>query len=310
MTASYGVIYVITNAVNGKRYVGQTTAQSPLARWKDHLKLARNGTKSALYAAIRKHGSEHFSFEVVCGLQDKLSLDAAEDSWIQSLGTLTPRGYNLRSGGANGKHHSASIAKLKATLALPGVKIEHRARAREIMARPGMKEKQSAAMTAAMARPEVRAKHAAIQADPDFQVRHSEGIKAALARPEIKAKQIAGLIGALKRPEVQANIRAGLKIANDRPEVKERRSAVFRGRRWIHNDKQTRRIKKGDPLPPGWSYGRAPVSEAIKVSLARPEIRRKKSVATKGRRWIHDGHQRRRLKCGEMLPEGWAYGVI
>ena len=64
----YGNIYKITNTVNTKLYFGQTR-QSPNRRWSQHKQAAKNGGKMILYNAIRLHGINNFTFEVVCECQ-------------------------------------------------------------------------------------------------------------------------------------------------------------------------------------------------------------------------------------------------
>ena len=88
-------IYVITNMINGKKYVGLTNSLSK--RWNKH-KNAK-GSAPALHAAIKKYGYENFDF---CHYADTFGPDAAkiiEISLIRDLGTLAPTGYNLTSGG-------------------------------------------------------------------------------------------------------------------------------------------------------------------------------------------------------------------
>jgi group I intron endonuclease len=88
-------IYVITNMVNGKKYVGLTNSLSK--RWNKHKNA--NGSIPALHSAIKKYGVENFDF---CHYADTFGSDAAkfiEINLIRDLGTLAPLGYNLTSGG-------------------------------------------------------------------------------------------------------------------------------------------------------------------------------------------------------------------
>lgn len=92
------IIYVITNDVNGKQYVGQTR-QSLKRRWMEHVCDANHGSRCAIHCAIRKYGVEHFhiqQIDVACSTDE---LDYKECYWIETLNTMTPNGYNLVSGG-------------------------------------------------------------------------------------------------------------------------------------------------------------------------------------------------------------------
>lgn len=55
-------IYLITNKVNGKYYVGRTT-RTIEARWKEHIKCMNSGDNRHLYLAMRKYGLENFIIE-------------------------------------------------------------------------------------------------------------------------------------------------------------------------------------------------------------------------------------------------------
>ena len=89
------VIYLITNKINGKRYVGQTIR--PLSeRWKDH---CRANDNNYFHNAIRKYGKENFELKIIDAATNGLELDAKEIYWINKLNTLFPHGYNLKQGG-------------------------------------------------------------------------------------------------------------------------------------------------------------------------------------------------------------------
>lgn len=106
-------VYVITNTVNGKQYVGQTVS-SPKTRWYQHVSEAKNGRKGscALYAAIRKYGAEAFTLNAIAAGASQIELDEAEQQWISQLGTLAPNGYNLKTGGSRGRHTAEARAKM------------------------------------------------------------------------------------------------------------------------------------------------------------------------------------------------------
>ena len=91
-----GVIYRITNKINGKPYVGQT--RKKLSRRISQHKSRSKKAKSGVDAAIKKYGWENFTVEVieVCPVKQ---LNEREKFWIKELGTRAPHGYNLTDGG-------------------------------------------------------------------------------------------------------------------------------------------------------------------------------------------------------------------
>lgn len=89
------MIYKITNAVNGKVYIGKT---ADLERRKaEHMKKRRH----FIGKAINKYGPGAFVFEVLEGeIEDEALLNAREMYWIEALRSHDERfGYNLTLGG-------------------------------------------------------------------------------------------------------------------------------------------------------------------------------------------------------------------
>jgi hypothetical protein len=66
----FGSVYVITNLINGKQYVGQTI-QSVAKRFKQHSSDNRSGRH--MHASIKFHGEENFSIEEVVTCFDQKS---------------------------------------------------------------------------------------------------------------------------------------------------------------------------------------------------------------------------------------------
>lgn len=106
----YGVIYVVTNTVNGKQYVGQTTKTAE-QRWKGHT--SKSSNCRALWNAIQKYRVESFTLGVVGTGSDKQDLDAKESEWVAKLGTMAPNGYNLTTGGDSGGSWSQETNELR-----------------------------------------------------------------------------------------------------------------------------------------------------------------------------------------------------
>lgn len=88
-----GIIYKVTNKVNGKSYIGQTRYTLEF-RWRQHLHKKDN---VYFHNAIKKYGAENFSLEVLeeCDV-DKLN--SREIFYIAKYNTFE-NGYNLTLGG-------------------------------------------------------------------------------------------------------------------------------------------------------------------------------------------------------------------
>lgn len=53
------LVYQVTNAINGKSYIGYTSKTLD-ERWRGHIKSSRKGSQFHFHAAIRKHGESAF----------------------------------------------------------------------------------------------------------------------------------------------------------------------------------------------------------------------------------------------------------
>ena len=105
-----GCIYKITNAVNGKAYIGKTKNDAKTTRIREHFK--GHGGARILARAMAKYGVDVFSWEI---LQDGVIpelLDSYEIELIQSHNTASPNGYNLTHGGEGGIHTPESKRKI------------------------------------------------------------------------------------------------------------------------------------------------------------------------------------------------------
>lgn len=84
-------IYVVTNTVNGKQYVGCTVR--PLAgRWKTVL---GGATRRPIKEAVETYGFEAFVCEIVEECPDEERFDRTA-ALIAKLHTVVPDGYNRR----------------------------------------------------------------------------------------------------------------------------------------------------------------------------------------------------------------------
>jgi group I intron endonuclease len=113
MDNPYGVIYKLTSP-SGKVYVGQTTDFA-----KRMYTYAYKGCRMQRYlsAAIKKYGWGSFTKEIIDSADYQEYLDFLESYYIEKLGTMDEaKGYNLKSGGANGSPSQSTRARISAAL--------------------------------------------------------------------------------------------------------------------------------------------------------------------------------------------------
>lgn len=122
----YGIIYCITNLVNGKRYIGQTTM--PLyKRWHAHKKA--NGRCISIAAAIKKYGVDAFEIIEIDRAFSREELDEKEVAHIAAANTLDPQfGYNLRPGGMSATFSEETRALMSARKKGGTLAEEHKAK--------------------------------------------------------------------------------------------------------------------------------------------------------------------------------------
>lgn len=115
---TFGVIYKITNKINGKAYIGKT--QDFNERQFAHYKASKNKNSyiSVLYRAINKYGWKNFNWEIICECETLEELNEKEIYFIKEYKTFihdeNSNGYNLTLGGdgISGHKHSEESLKL------------------------------------------------------------------------------------------------------------------------------------------------------------------------------------------------------
>lgn len=112
-------IYLITNTINDKKYVGQTV-QTLKQRFARHSWKCNNG-RSAIASAIQKYGKDEFTIELIEECTSQTELNIRELYWIEYYNTLSPNGYNLRST-IDGRGSCSEETKLKISKANKGRK--------------------------------------------------------------------------------------------------------------------------------------------------------------------------------------------
>ena len=105
-----GYIYLLTNKITNKKYIGQTMCKDINSRWNTYKKLIKCSIGRYLYNAFIKYGISNFKFQIVCICFDQ-DCNKYEEEYIEYYNTIVPNGYNLQSGGNNRIQHPESIQK-------------------------------------------------------------------------------------------------------------------------------------------------------------------------------------------------------
>jgi group I intron endonuclease len=107
-------IYLIQNKLDLKIYVGQT--RNPKIRWNQHKVRAKNNSPQYIHNAMRFHGVDNFTFQIIEEYSLEKDVNEAEEFWIQFFQTRDSNiGYNLTSGGCGSrgfKHSKESKIKM------------------------------------------------------------------------------------------------------------------------------------------------------------------------------------------------------
>lgn len=93
------LIYIITNDINDKVYIGQTT--KPLEqRIAGHRNSMMSGVDTHIYRAMRKYGWDKFHFKQIATAEDQEDLNFLEQYYITKYDSIRS-GYNMALGGSN-----------------------------------------------------------------------------------------------------------------------------------------------------------------------------------------------------------------
>ena len=145
-----GLIYIATNQVNGKSYIGKTVEYP--RRKKDHL---RATGKTHFDAAIRKYGCDAFEWGILESEIPESELLRRESFWIAHHGTIES-GYNhilIGTDGSGGTLSDATKAKISEA------KLQLSAEGKNPMHDPEVVARQAASQSKAMRRLGAEGKH-------------------------------------------------------------------------------------------------------------------------------------------------------
>lgn len=116
------IIYMATNKVNGKKYIGKTI-RGLKKRKSQHLRDVRNGSQSHFHRAIRFYGEDVFVWEVIyVGSSDEEILQK-EIEFISIHDTYN-NGYNLTKGGEGLSGYSFNFGENSGNAILTEVKVK------------------------------------------------------------------------------------------------------------------------------------------------------------------------------------------
>lgn len=106
----YGFIYITTNKINGKKYIGQ---KKYMKGWEDYL-----GSGTILRRSIDKYGKENFTREILSIAYSIEELNNLEADFIEKYDAVESKDYyNIASGGHGGftgrGQHASEETKLK-----------------------------------------------------------------------------------------------------------------------------------------------------------------------------------------------------
>jgi hypothetical protein len=217
MQAYYGVVYRHFHVVDGveRGYVGQTVRKAEF-RFNDYLGDAEKGFDHPFCEAIRKHGKESFTTEILEYIYtNHADLNAAELFWGNWYNALVDQGgYSLRVG----NNPARMSAKTKKQIGESNKIAYSTAEAREA---------QSVRSKANYDNPEYVAKFQAgikkRSENPDFGAKVSEGKVRKWGDPEWAAKQ------PVNDPERQAKLQAAARLVTSKPEFGEAISVRLKG---------------------------------------------------------------------------------
>ena len=171
------IIYKITNLINGKIYIGQTT-RTLEERISNHIYQKR---KSLIHQAIVKYGWENFKAEIVEVCKNIEELNDREKYWIAHYDCISPNGYNLTDGGSNGIRSKATLKKMSRI-------------SKERLKDPELRARITKALTGRKDSEEVKANKSVAQKkryeeNPEACKIQSEGLHRRFSKPEEREKQ-------------------------------------------------------------------------------------------------------------------------
>ena len=227
---TYGVVYKISNSIDGKKYIGLTTAAIK-RRLQKHWCVARSGEGQALHEAMRavigeygdENAEQYFGIEIVEHCSSREELNRAEAEWVAREGARedTGWGYNLTDGGGGGRAPSARTrTKMAASQRnRPPITEEARVNKRQAQkrrwSRPEERQAQSLRVRERFSHSEARDAHklrmTEITSRPEWRMHVLTANIAYWSNPESHQKQSLLMIQKLADPTIRTHMSEGQK---------------------------------------------------------------------------------------------------
>jgi group I intron endonuclease len=333
-------LYLITNMLNGKKYVGITI--SMLRRTRTH---GARREKTKLARALRKYGKENFLFEPILyciSEYDATWLCQTEADKIIEYNSIND-GYNIIAAKGRVGPYGESFAELIAAAHARKTPEERSAIARRAKATMTPIERREAALKGSLAPgndPKLKAERMRslrVSQSPERrrQIGRSGGLASTanrtseqkrqsgiiltesyrlLVTPEERREAFNKGLGKLTAVQLSENGRKGVAIINANRTSSER-SALARkagkARFAAMSPAERSVLAKKANTSAILALAKKTSEERSAIAIKGVATRRARGIITtvhKGGRWINNGNIRKRLRIDELLPTGWSCG--
>jgi group I intron endonuclease len=220
---NYNFVYITTNLVNGKQYVGDHSTND--------LDDGYLGSGLLIQKSVSKYGKKNFERKIIKICETKEEAFNLQKKYINEYNTLSPNGYNIspKGGvGVNGCHASETKEKIRGSLrGIPKTK-EHIENIRKILGVQGAWNK-------------------GIPISEDMRDKIVESNKK-------RREKNHPMYGKTHTEESKEKMRGHRGQMNEIH--KQNMSNSHKGKFYINDGIITKQLKKGDQIPSGWELGR------------------------------------------------------
>ena len=110
---SYGIVYKVTNMLNDKVYIGQTTLELKRRKRQHAYRTRKDDRRTAFHNALLDEGFDNFQWDEIDIADSQEELDRKEKHWIAHYKADDPQfGYNTFEGSICAKHTADTKRKI------------------------------------------------------------------------------------------------------------------------------------------------------------------------------------------------------